>query len=491
MLSSSLDAVDWQIAAATWIDPPPDTHPNSTVERVAYSPDGRHLMGQLHTPYGPQVMVYDAGGLELVGRAEGTTIGVRVADDLFLASRSTDGGYGLVLRRSPPDGEVVGEIGEVEYCYALAGSADGSVVAVAGFRTVELWSVAGARRLATIEAHVGVVDAVDLSPDGRVLAARCGRRMSVWDAATGERTADLTGLVGKCGSVRFSPDGRWLASGYDRSNAGLWRVADLSPRLLPVERYQMAVAWSPDATLLATAGQRDAIRLWRPDTDQPLAALRGPDWVTSLAFAPDGGGLAAASGQRIHLWRAAAQPPAVPRPTWDPLLMPLARASDPLEPVPSVSAFVERLGTVEWFRNVARPSPWDHGCVRLSSWDSWPGPESEAAAISHDEQRWIDAIHLVARTYGRPDLTALYNRVSGLVVENVEAPDSDDPYDGRNAGIAQAAGVAAVIACFLELGWPVPADLEERWAWFAAGYWPCGYVYDNPAHHPPYRLLVL
>jgi hypothetical protein len=55
------------------------------------------------------------------------------------------------------------------------------------------------------------------------------------------------------------------------------------------------------------------------------------------------------------------------------------------------------------------------------------------------------------------------------------------PFDpGRDAWHApaqcvHAAGyVAALIACVLACGWPVPEDLAEMWNWFEAGHWPSG-----------------
>jgi hypothetical protein len=175
-------------------------------------------------------------------------------------------------------------------------------------------------------------------------------------------------------------------------------------------------------------------------------------------------------------------------PTWAALLV--DDAAPDLVTLPSdVEGFVEHALALPWFTRVGRPSAWDDRCVRLAGWDNWPGPESEEGALFYDDQRWVDA---VLDAGGRSD----WERIRRSVVEVAQAAvpkseDDDDPYDPRNTCLAHAGVIAATIACFRGLGWPVPTDLHARWAWFAAGRWPCGYAYETPAHTPPYRLLVL
>ena len=71
-----------------------------------------------------------------------------------------------------------------------------------------------------------------------------------------------------------------------------------------------AIAFSPDGTLLASAGVDETVRLTAVDTRREIAALRGdPGPVHSIAFSPDGAILASASTRtqfrgfgRITLW---------------------------------------------------------------------------------------------------------------------------------------------------------------------------------------------
>jgi len=75
-----------------------------------------------------------------------------------------------------------------------------------------------------------------------------------------------------------------------------------------------AVAWSPDGTLLASAGADNTLRLWDPATGKPRAVLQGhEDSVRALAWSPDSALLASRSSDHtVRLWDlATGKPPTV------------------------------------------------------------------------------------------------------------------------------------------------------------------------------------
>jgi hypothetical protein len=148
----------------------------------------------------------------------------------------------------------------------------------------------------------------------------------------------------------------------------------------------------------------------------------------------------------------------------------------------TLSQFERELARVAWFAHLGEPSRWDRGCTRLSRWDQWPGPENELVlelALTYQDLR--DRIFASCPQSDADHLQALFNRVYTVVVNRAGKavplfdPDQDAWYAptqcARDAGY-----VAALIACVVACGWPVPEDLAEVWNWYQAGHWPSGFA---------------
>ena len=91
--------------------------------------------------------------------------------------------------------------------------------------------------------------------------------------------------------------GLLLAPAADERAAGV-------PRPLTGHRGAVnAVAWSPDGTRLATAGDDGTTRLWDPTTGEQLTTLTGHTGsVNAVAWSPDGTRLATAGDDARRLW---------------------------------------------------------------------------------------------------------------------------------------------------------------------------------------------
>lgn len=67
----------------------------------------------------------------------------------------------------------------------------------------------------------------------------------------------------------------------------------------------LAVAFSPDGTRLATAGEYKTVRLWEVVTGKELAQIQHDGEVRAVAFSPDSTRIATACKDRtVRLWSA-------------------------------------------------------------------------------------------------------------------------------------------------------------------------------------------
>ncbi|KAF8535105.1 NACHT and WD40 domain protein [Trichophaea hybrida] len=99
-------------------------------------------------------------------------------------------------------------------------------------------------------------------------------------------------------AVAFSPDAQLLASASDDNTVRLWGPSTGASRgtLEGHSSSVSAVAFSPDGQLLASASGDNTVRLWDPLTGASRGTLEGhSSSVSAVAFSPDGQLLASAS----------------------------------------------------------------------------------------------------------------------------------------------------------------------------------------------------
>jgi WD40 repeat protein len=145
-----------------------------------------------------------------------------------------------------------------------------------------------------LRGHSGTVVAVALSPDGQVAAsaARDGT-VRVWGLATGATARVITGAEQQISALAFSADGALLAIGETALKVRVVAVSD------GAARYELAhpdsvsdVAFSPDGTHLAVAGQGNNGAVFKLGVAKPVATFRG----RSVRYSADGATLLAANG---------------------------------------------------------------------------------------------------------------------------------------------------------------------------------------------------
>ena len=154
--------------------------------------------------------------------------------------------------------------------------------------------------------QTGKITSLAVSPDGRTVATGTGYGLDLWDVATGTHKATLIGHTAYVRAITFSPDGHTLVSGGG-SDLFLWdsRHGAQKGAISGHLQNSWSLALSPDNRTLASTGGSGDVYLWDLTNGQHKATLRGDkfdDWISDIAFSPDGTTLAGARGWRVVLW---------------------------------------------------------------------------------------------------------------------------------------------------------------------------------------------
>jgi dipeptidyl aminopeptidase/acylaminoacyl peptidase len=184
---------------------------------------------------------------------------------------------------------------------AMTFSADGRILGTGGYGTAaSLWDVATGERIHSLD--VGPTAGglrVVFSPDGKTVAV--GHRNAnacLFDLSNGKKLHVLPKRMTH--ELEFDPKGERLAVAYVDGSVGLFDVASGKQLQLASsgaeEMYR--VAWSPDGSLLVSAGKDGDIVVWNPTDMTVIRRLPAPEWVIGAKFTPDGTRLLTAGGAR-------------------------------------------------------------------------------------------------------------------------------------------------------------------------------------------------
>jgi WD40 repeat protein len=142
-----------------------------------------------------------------------------------------------------------------------------------------------------------VVRIAAVSPKGDWVAGACqDGRLRLWSFPSGELRQAFDLEDQRVSSVRFSADGTLLAAGGDRGGVRVWSIPSGKSKLeLKVGEPVVALAISPDKTLLAVARKDVAALLWDLTTGRVITDLPAKfAGSLSVDFSPDGAWLASA-----------------------------------------------------------------------------------------------------------------------------------------------------------------------------------------------------
>jgi len=242
-----------------------------TDQRIAYSPDGK----QLATCDSNQLKVYDPASGELLMVLSGHN------KDVISVAFSQDGKY------------------------LATGSVD---------TTVRLWDVNSGDLIRVLAGHSAEVGGLAFSSDSKfLLTSSEDGVLIIWDVETGELLRDLPDFT--VYRPNFSPDGIQVAASTF-NGLQVWMYTPDSAELFSLEESQTILTipdggsgiFSPDGKWLAApsfgVASGNAIKVWDVTTGQELLTLIGhTDWLSGMAFSPDGKRLASTSlDGTIRIW---------------------------------------------------------------------------------------------------------------------------------------------------------------------------------------------
>ena len=280
--------------------PAPDA--KMLVDSIAFSPDGRLLAtGDRYNSANLWDAKTGAHRKTLFGHTDQVRKVAFSPDGSRMATASADGTASIW---DPTTGRMLFSlIAHKNLLRDLAFSPDGNRLATASEdKTAKIWNVA---------AHADAVFAVAFSPDGKRLATGSGdTTIKIWETGSRRLVATFFGHSNRVHRVAFSPDGNFLASASFDETARIWDLSTGKEAIRPLQyldrehQYDKVynVAYSLDGKWLATAGANHNAVVWNAATGSLLFAGRHDGQVSAVAFSPDGTRLAAAGEDGLKLW---------------------------------------------------------------------------------------------------------------------------------------------------------------------------------------------
>ena len=286
------------------------------VRALAVSPDGRLAISGSFDQSAILWGLDTGAALGVLRVHDGAVNAVAALPDGRFASASEDGRIALWrLGRPEPEQMFEGHSGPV---VGLAVSPEGSALASASWDgTARIWPLAGGPAR-VLDGHQGNVNAVAFLPDGRPVTAGADATVRIWPRDGAPVTAAT--LPTALSALAISADGEIAAAGADatlrlmRPDGPVRIAADLGPN--PV----ITLAFAPDGTRIAAATAGGTVAVVERATGRVLVRLVGPGLpVWSLAWRPDGAELVTGGGDRlVRRWDARTGEPigalAMPRP---------------------------------------------------------------------------------------------------------------------------------------------------------------------------------
>lgn len=166
-----------------------------------------------------------------------------------------------------------------------------------------LWDATTGETLQSIT-ELRHIDADAWTPDGARFAFAEDDHIYVMDSTSGKELHELSGHLGWIDALNYSPDGSVLVSAGLDAVVRLWEDGEQRFALRGHTEEVTSAVWSPDSTRLATASYDVTARIWDAASGEVLQTLNGHTAaVRAISWSPDAAHVATEGNDfRIGIW---------------------------------------------------------------------------------------------------------------------------------------------------------------------------------------------
>ncbi len=284
----------WRAGSGALVRQLPDNKGNPLA--LAFSPDGVFVAAASADGIA-RVWRVDHGGVSVTVTGDTTAVtdvGFST-DGVHIVTANSDGTVRVSASDTGAPLVVLDGHGDKVTSAAFSGPVGSSVVSASLDETARVWDALYQPELVRIAQLAAPVTTLEVDPDGRVLAT-AGARTDVLDIETGKVLGTEPGIE-RPGTIA-GPNGMTATI---QGNTVVLEVGGAEQVLEGHRGRVLAVAFSPDGTLLATASRDHTVRIWDTATGESLNLLSPNSAVNDVAFSPDGRWIVTAA-TRATLW---------------------------------------------------------------------------------------------------------------------------------------------------------------------------------------------